>query len=37
VLYVSILGVMRMKRRTAVESPQDVLFTEIVDVKRSNP
>jgi nitric oxide reductase subunit B len=36
VLYLSWLGVRYMKPRTTLEEPRDVLFTEIVEVKRSN-
>ncbi|HUJ31145.1 MAG TPA: cbb3-type cytochrome c oxidase subunit I [Candidatus Acidoferrum sp.] len=35
VLYLSWLGVCRMKPRTTLEEPRDVLFTEIVESKRS--
>lgn len=35
VLYLSWLGVRHMRPRSAVEGPLDVLFTEIVETKRS--
>ena len=36
VLYLSWLGVRRMKPQTALDEPHDVLFTEIVETKRTN-
>jgi len=36
VLYLSWLGVRHMRPRTALEEPRDVLFTEIVETKKSN-
>jgi nitric oxide reductase subunit B len=36
VVYLAWLGVWRMKPRTTLEEPRDVLFTEIVETKRSN-
>jgi len=36
VLYLSWLGVRHMKPRTTLEEPHDVLFTEIVETKRSD-
>lgn len=35
ILYLAWLGVRRMKPRTTLEEPRDVLFTEIVETKRS--
>jgi nitric oxide reductase subunit B len=37
ILYLSWLGVRRMKPRTTFEEPRDVLFVEIVQSKRSKP
>jgi nitric oxide reductase subunit B len=36
VLYLSWLGVRHMKPLTTLEEPHDVLFTEIVETKRSD-
>jgi nitric oxide reductase subunit B len=35
VLYLAWLGVRRLKPRTTLEEPRDVLFTEILETKRS--
>jgi nitric oxide reductase subunit B len=36
IVYLAWLGVRRMKPRTTLEEPRDVLFTEIVEVRRSD-